>query len=383
MSKYGCLLFGILISLTACQPKQSVISGSFEPSQQDTLLLLSHSTPAEIDTVILDHNGSFKIKKELSTPAFYDVRMGSQQVTLVVHPQSKIKISGHTQDLLGSFQVEGSEESAQIFALNQRMRRSLFVKDSLDLLYQRILHLPKNEIVRQKLIEDYTLEINKLREFNVEFVRQNKTSLASLYALYQQVSAQTYVFSQEEDLQYFQMVDSALYKLYPKMSLVNMLHRNVQEMSSQLRQKRLEEMISGLGQSATDFSAQDSDGKNLTLSSLRGKYVLLVFWASWNPASRLLNKDLSSLYNQFKDRNFEIFQVSFDYTYASWIQAISDDQLTGTQVWEPKGTASATASLYQVETLPLQVLVDPEGMIIAKQLKQEALIKKLEDLLSK
>ena len=260
------------------------------------------------------------------------------------------------------------------------MRKTLAVKDSLDVLFRRVANLPGNDRYRKLLLEAYTRELESLRQYNMDFIRRNKQSVVALYSLYQQVGPQTYVFSQEEDFKYFQMVDSCLAPRYPKVPLVNMLHRNVQEMGEQLRQRNLEQMLVGLGEPAPAFSAQGADGRAIHLSDLSGKYVLLVFWTSWNASCREFNKTLLSVYQKFKDEGLEIFQVSFDYTYAAWQQAVEEDGLVWKNGWEPHGTGSATARQYRVENLPVYLLIDPEGTVIARQLRPEQLIKKLEDV---
>ena len=368
-----CVLLFCVGTLAACHRQTGTISGTIATSGQDTLLFRVTDNPAVADTLVLPPSGEFKVRKELTVPAFYDLSVRNQSVTLVLKPKDKVRVAGEAQNLIGTFQVDGSEESAQILALNGRMRRALQVKDSIDVLYRRAQQLSRGESYRGMLLERYAAELQDLRKGSIAFVEANRGSLAALYALYQKVTPQTYVFSEEED--------TVLFKKYPGMPLVTMLHRNVQEMSDQLRRRRLGQMISGLGEAAPEFSAQDASGKQVALSSMRGKTVLVFFWASWHETSRAWNPVLHDLYRKYGGDRFEICQISFDYTYASWRKAAEEDDIVWTNLWEPQGRSSALASDYQAESLPAMWLIDPEGTVIARQLTQDALQKKLEEVL--
>ena len=376
-----CFLVFFAVVLSACHRHTGMISGTVATSGQDTLLLRVADNPEAADTLILPPSGDFKIKKELTVPAFYDLSVRGQSVTLVLKPGDRIRVAGDAKNFIGTFRVDGSEESAQILALNERMRRTLQVKDSIDLLYRRAQQLSRGESYRGMLLERYAAELQDLRKNSIAFVESNRSSLAALYALYQKVTPQTYVFSEEEDLKYVRLVDTVLFKTYPGMPLVTMLHRNVQEMSDQLRRRRLGQMIAGLGEQAAEFSAQDATGKQVTLSSLRGKTVLVFFWASWHEASRAWNPVLHDIYRKYGGSRFEICQISFDYTYASWRKAAEEDDIVWTNLWEPQGRSSSLAAAYQAESLPAMWLVDADGTVIARQLTPEALQKKLEEVL--
>ncbi len=376
-----CFILFFAVILSGCHRNKGIISGTVATSGQDTLLLCLAGNPAVADTLALPPSGEFKIKKEMAMPAFYDLSVRGQSVTIVLKPGDRVRVAGDAQNFIGTFQVDGSAESAQILALNERMRRTLQVKDSIDGLFRRAQQLSRTESYRGMLLERYAAELQDLRKSSIAFVESNRSSLAALYALYQKVTPQTYVFSEEEDLKYFQMVDTVLFKKYPGMPLVTMLHRNVQEMSDQLRRRRLGQMISGLGETAPAFSAQDASGKQVTLSSMRGKTVLVFFWASWHEASRAWNPVLHDIYRKYGGDRFEICQISFDYTYASWRKAAEEDDIVWTSLWEPQGRASALASDYQAESLPAMWLIDAEGTVIARQLTPEALQKKLEEVL--
>ena len=128
-----------------------------------------------------------------------------------------------------------------------------------------------------------------------------------------------------------------------------------------------------IGQVAPEFTLPDTEGTPVKLSDFRGKYVLLDFWASWCPPCRRENPNVVKAFQAYKDKNFTVIGISLDKDKAKWLKGIADDNLTWTHLSDLKYWDSEIPALYGVRAIPSNLLLDPEGVIIGKDLRGEAL----------
>ncbi|MFN8689449.1 MAG: peroxiredoxin family protein, partial [Cyclobacteriaceae bacterium] len=137
-----------------------------------------------------------------------------------------------------------------------------------------------------------------------------------------------------------------------------------------------------VGQLAPEISLPNPEGEVISLSSLRGQYVLVDFWAKWCGPCRRENPNVVKAFNKYKDKGFTIFGVSLDRTREDWVKAIQEDGLTWTHVSDLKYFESQAARDYNINAIPFSLLLDREGKIIAKNLRGAALEMKLEEVFS-
>jgi peroxiredoxin len=136
-----------------------------------------------------------------------------------------------------------------------------------------------------------------------------------------------------------------------------------------------------VGQPSIDFTLNNTDGQAVSLSSFRGKYVLLDFWASWCGPCRATHPELIKIYNKNKDKNFQILAVSLDTKKDLWLKAIAEDNIPWLQVSDLKGASGEVTKMYNVTQIPQNLLIDPAGNIVGRNLIGEALDTKLNELL--
>lgn len=214
----------------------------------------------------------------------------------------------------------------------------------------------------QDLFNEYKRLDNESLKID-SFINANPRSIVSAYVLYRNFS---YRLSSDE-------IDRNLSLLDPSLRQT--------QYASELR--KLSDILRTVepGKKAPDFTLNDPQGQPVKLSDHRGKYLLVDFWASWCGPCRRENPNLVKAWQKYKDKGFDVFGVSLDRKKENWVKAIKDDQLSWTQVSDLKFWNSEAAKLYGVRAIPSNVLLSPDGTIIAKNLTGEALHLKLEELL--
>ena len=197
----------------------------------------------------------------------------------------------------------------------------------------------------------------------IKFVQENPSSAVSLYILYKYLSGEVGLSSLKNLIS---IVDTSLRKsTYYKLIEGQMTILSKTE----------------VGKPAIDFSMTDVNGNKIQLSSLYGKYLLIDFWASWCPSCRQENPNVVSVFNEYSSKGFSVLGVSLDNNKEHWLKAINDDKLVWKQVSDLKRWDNEAAKLYGIRSIPSNLLLNPQGIIIAKNLRGKELKSKLGELL--
>ncbi|MBS1626510.1 MAG: AhpC/TSA family protein [Bacteroidetes bacterium] len=272
----------------------------------------------------------------------------------------KGKASVESVDSFSNVKVKGSKANDEFVKLTALAKPYNDKMQALSMQYGALLKEQKKD--EAKKIEEQLDELDaKLNdEVYGNYAKNNPQSPLALYAL------QRYAGYENPE------------KAEP---IFNTLPASVQESTAgaALKNKMEVSKKTGIGKYAMNFTQNDTLGNPVSLSSFKGKYVLVDFWASWCGPCRRENPNVVKAYNKYKDKGFHILSVSLDQPNAKdkWIKAIHDDHLTWTHVSDLKFWDNEVAKMYGIQAIPANLLLDPEGKIIAKNLRGEDLDAKL------
>lgn len=376
--RHQILLLLSIFSLFACSEEHNLkISGSIEGAEGKTIYLdeLLVSGTQLIDSVKVKKDGTFEFQHDASHPTFFLVRLTSRNfITLVGDSADAIVLNGTYDNFAKDYSVTGSEASVLVQELNLRMRST---RDQLDSLIQEAQSSGNNQTRLTELESKFKTVMDEQTAYSTKFVKDHPFSMASVMALYQKFDANTFVV---QDLQTMKVAASALNAVFPKSGHVKALHSNTIRLMKKQKEIEVSKMLQKYAINSPDIKLPNVDGKEVALSSFRGKHVLLQFWSAKDRGSRILNPVLVHNYKKYKRKGFEIYQVSVDTDEATWKRIIKEDKLTWTNVGDMKGSNSALYS-YNVRQVPFNYLLDPEGNILARNLKGPALEQALKEVL--
>jgi peroxiredoxin len=363
------------------------IEGKFK-NLKNEMIYIKKITGNQLVTLdsTLSKNGKFELHINYEEPMFYILQVdnSNQFVYLIVDSTDKdIKVTGDAKNLVFTYEVKGSKQSEIAKPMIVHNARSIMKVDSIGKIYQDYMknNPSKLDSVKKSLDQVYYKIYNDEKTFLTNFISQNKGSFAALLALYQQLGPRNYIFNPQKDLKTFEMVDKALMEKYPNSTHARNLHTLVIQTKEEIKKQKMMQKSGWIGKEAPDIAYPGPDGKIYKLSDLRGKYVLLDFWASWCAPCRRESPNLVANYNKYHSKGFEIFQVSLDRNKDSWIKAIKDDHLDKWyHVSDLKYWSSEPAKLYGVRAIPSNFLIDKNGKIIATNLRGQRLGEKLKEI---
>jgi len=371
------LIFICALSLAACSQKDATgkftVTGEIKNSPDQKIYLdeiyFSNEAPGVEDSAQIK-NGKFTLSAKATEEGMYRLRFDTGAGFLFVNDANKIPF---TTDFLKKdretpvFNTPQNISFKKFVTMNEGMRSD--IRNEMAVIANLTRSNASDSIIK---IENNKLGVmtDENAKFVLTYADTTKSPMLALFAL---------GYSERFKREDVTAVVNNAGKRFPGHSVLQTLVRNYNLMLAE-KNPPADKGAQSAGM-APEITMPDTEGKTFSLSSLRGKYVLVDFWASWCRPCRGENPNVVAAYKKFKGKNFTILSVSLDKDKEEWLKAIKEDGLEWKNISDLKYWNSAAVSLYGIEGIPYNVLLDPQGKIIAKELRGDDLGAKLAEVL--
>jgi len=330
-----------------------------------------------IDSLLIGKDGKFSFKLKPEGSSFYLLSLSpAQKLILVIDSGENIRIEGDAKKLISTASIEGSPASALLLDFERFTSRNEAKADSLAQIFMNSRSDPGFAGIRQHLDSAYAEIVSRQKLYMEKYIDQHTASLASLLVLNRKFGP-NFIFTEEKDALYFIKLDSGLMANYPGNKHAVDHHNRLALMIKKQNQRRVNDSLLMPGNPAPGLQFNNAEGIPVFLSSLKGKVVLVYFWAAMDGQSRKFIRQLIPIYKANKNKGFAIYGVALEPNRALWLNALKLDQPGGIQVIADRGTESTVAALFGIESLPEAMLIDRQGKIIERRNSLDELRRKI------
>jgi peroxiredoxin len=382
-----------LLLIGSCESKKKgtfSVSGTFENADKlaavegpvSKVYLLEVTYGKEQPPVVVDSakipagKGNFSLTGTARTQEIFEVVFGNNMLAVpLVNDAQEVRINVDLGKRDDFYEVTGSDASNQLKDLinifgkkNFEVEKRMADVDSL-----RQVNAPDSIQQFASTLKDAAIQ--DLNTYLKQFI--NTCSSPTVCALALSWSSRS--FSKSD----FELSLNDLLKKYPDNSVLKGVKQSYDQQMAQLAQQQGQDSASDwVGKQVPDFALPDADGHPISLASYRGKYLLVDFWASWCGPCRAENPNVVKVHNEFKGKNFAILGVSLDKEKDAWQEAIRSDKLDWSQISDLKYWNSKAVATFKFEGIPFNLLIDPQGKVIATGLRGDQLENKLKEVLN-